>query len=272
MVVGAFMVLICAQYLTIHHSLTYNLRAKAPPMPVIIQKPATPVFVFDRRFYGWSAVSVALIALVGFARTYYLKGFFGTPTLPPFVHFHGLVMSAWVALFFVQTRLIAAHRVALHRALGIVGCGLAVLVVLVAADATMQAAGREVAAHRVGPFHFLLGINFINLFVFAVLFAAAIVWRKRSDFHKRLMLLATVNLLAPAAARICLNFTHNQYVQLAAFFLCILLCVAVDTVRHRRLHPAMGWGAALSIVMFSLIFIAVQWPAWVPFVDNIMAP
>jgi hypothetical protein len=66
-------------------------------MPVIIQKPALPVF--DRRFYSWSAVAVALIVLVGFARTYYLKGFFGTRTLTPFVHFHGLVMSAWVVLF-----------------------------------------------------------------------------------------------------------------------------------------------------------------------------
>jgi hypothetical protein len=93
-------------------------------MPVIIQKPALPVF--DRRFYSWSAVAVALIVLVGFARTYYLKGFFGTRTLTPFVHFHGLVMSAWVVLFFVQTRLIAAHRVALHRALGLLGCSLAV--------------------------------------------------------------------------------------------------------------------------------------------------
>jgi hypothetical protein len=239
-------------------------------MSAIIQKPALPVF--DRRFYGWAAVTVALIALVGFARTYYLKAFFGTPTLAPFVHFHGLVMSAWVALFFVQTRLIAAHRVGLHRALGLVGCGLAVLVVFVAADATMQAAEREVAAHRIGPFHFLLGINFINLLAFAVLFVAAIVWRKRSEFHKRLMLLATVNLLAPAVARICLIFTHNQNVQLAALFLCILLCVGIDTARHRRLHPAMGWGAAFSIVLFSLIFVAVQLPAWLPFVDKIMAP
>jgi hypothetical protein len=239
-------------------------------MPVIIQKPVLPVF--DRRFYGWSAITVALIVLVGFARTYYLKAFFGTRTLTPFVHFHGLVMSAWVVLFFVQTRLIAAHRVALHRSLGILGCGLAVLVVVVAADATIQAAQREVIGRIIGPFHFLLGINFINLFAFIALFVVAIVWRKRSDFHKRLMLLATVNLLAPAVARICLVFTHNQYVQLAAFFLCILLCVAVDTVRHRRLHPAMGWGAAFSIVLFALIFVAVQMPWWLPFVDKIMAP
>jgi hypothetical protein len=239
-------------------------------MPDIIQKPARGVF--DRRFYGWSAAGVALIVLAGFARTYYLKGFFGTPALTPFVHFHGLVMSVWVALFFVQTRLIAAHRVALHRALGLLGCGLAVLVVFVAADATLQAAEREVAAHRIGPFHFLLGINFINLFAFAVLFVAAIAWRKRSDFHKRLMLLATVNLLAPAAARICLIFTHKPYVQLAAFFLCILLCVAIDTARHRRLHPAMGWGAAFSVVMFCAIFVAVQLPAWLPLVDKMLAP
>lgn len=239
-------------------------------MSVIIQKSAPRVF--DRSFYGWSAVAVALIVLVGFARTYYLKGFFGTRSLTPFVHFHGLVMSAWVALFFVQTRLIAAHRVALHRALGFLGCGLAVLVVLVAADATLQAAGREVADHRNGPFHFLLGINFINLLAFTLLFVVAIVWRKRSDYHKRLMLLATVSLLAPAVARISLIFTHNQYVQLAAFLVCILLCVAVDTARHRRLHPAMGWGAAFSIVMFCAIFVAVQLPGWLPFVDKIMAP
>jgi hypothetical protein len=238
-------------------------------MPAITQKSVLPAF--DRRFYGWSAITVALIVLVGFARTYYLKGFFGTRTLAPFVHFHGLVMSAWVVLFFVQTRLIAAHRVALHRSLGILGCCLAAVVVVVAADATLQAAHREVAAHSIGPFHFLIGINFINLFAFAALLVAAIVWRKRSDYHKRLMLLATVNLLAPAVARICLIFTHNQYVQLAAFFLCILLCVAVDTVRHRRLHPAMAWGAAFSIAMFCLIFVAVQSPWWLPFVDKTMA-
>jgi hypothetical protein len=123
MVVGAFMALVCARNLTIHRSLTYNLCGKVPPMHSIIQKSVLPVF--DRRFYGWAAVTVALIVLVGFARTYYLKAFFGTRTLTPFVHFHGLVMSAWVVLFIVQTRLIAAHRVVLHRALGVLGCGIA---------------------------------------------------------------------------------------------------------------------------------------------------
>jgi hypothetical protein len=34
----------------------------------------------------------------------------------------------------------------------------------------------------------------------------------------------------------------------------------------------MGWGAAFSIALFSVIFVAVQLPAWLPFVDKTMAP
>ena len=34
------------------------------------------------------------------------------------VHLHGLVFTAWLALFIAQTRLIAAHRVDLHMKLG----------------------------------------------------------------------------------------------------------------------------------------------------------
>ncbi|HEX7720969.1 MAG TPA: hypothetical protein VF397_02350, partial [Pyrinomonadaceae bacterium] len=50
----------------------------------------------DRRLYIWFAALMPLIVLAGFARTYYLKGFFGTPSLPGLlVHLHGLVMTTW---------------------------------------------------------------------------------------------------------------------------------------------------------------------------------
>ena len=48
-----------------------------------------------RRLYIWFAVFMPIIVLVGFARTYYLKGFFGNPPLPGLlVHLHGLVMTS----------------------------------------------------------------------------------------------------------------------------------------------------------------------------------
>jgi hypothetical protein len=65
----------------------------------------------ERPLYVWVAVFIPLIVLIGFARTYYLKGLFDTPALPSLlVHLHGIVMTLWVVLFVAQTWLIAARR------------------------------------------------------------------------------------------------------------------------------------------------------------------
>src|SRR5580704_4292383 len=83
-----------------------------------------------QRFYAGVAIGTALLVFVGFARTYYLKVLFGTPELQVLLHVHGLVMTTWFVLFFVQVRLIAVHRTALHRRLGVGGAILAGLVLV----------------------------------------------------------------------------------------------------------------------------------------------
>lgn len=222
----------------------------------------------DRRAYVWAALAAALIAVLGFARTYYLKALFAQPPLPGLLHVHGALMSLWCILFVVQTALIAAHRVELHRRLGVLGVALAALVVGMGTYLTVQAAAAEVHRHLVGRFHFLLGLNLVNLLLFAVLLTAGILFRSRPAYHKRLMLLAAVTLLAPAIARITLVFTHSAMVQLATFDCCILLCVMADTLRHRRLHPAFGWGALLILASFHLTFLAVQTRTWLTLVPR----
>src|SRR5688572_12309923 len=88
--------------------------------------------ISDRPLYLLAAIVVPLIVLIGFARTYYLKGFFATPPIPSrFVHFHGIVMTAWVALFIVQVSLVATRRTKTHQRLGVLGAVLAALVVVV---------------------------------------------------------------------------------------------------------------------------------------------
>ena len=58
--------------------------------------------ISDRPLYLLAAIVVPVIVVLGFARTYYLKPLFSTPAIPSrFVHLHGIVMSAWVALFIV---------------------------------------------------------------------------------------------------------------------------------------------------------------------------
>ena len=219
-----------------------------------------------RGFFLWAALTCVLIAVIGFARSYYLKWLFGTPPLPILLHVHGAIMSSWCLLFGAQTYLVATQRVRLHRRLGILGAALAVLVVVVGAYATVKATAREVRDHVIHQFHFLFGLNLVNLAVFGMLVAAALALRRRADFHKRFMLLATVTMLAPAIARIVLLVTHDAVAQILAFDFCILSCVGVDTILQRRLHPAFGWGGAFVLGSFHLTYIALSAKWWLPFV------
>ncbi len=222
--------------------------------------------ISDRPLYLLAAIVVPLIVLAGFARTYYLKGLFSTPPLPSrFVHFHGIVMTAWVALFVVQVSLVAKRRTKTHQRLGVLGAVLAALVVVVGVLTAIYAAAR---GHTPGPpaLQFLV-VPLGDMLVFGVLVGMALYYRRRLDVHKRLMLLAAVNMLAPAIARIPLSFIANGGP--LAFFgltdLCLFAFVAFDTIRHRRLHPAFLWGTIFIIAMQPLRILVAGTDAWLRF-------
>ena len=76
---------------------------------------------FEDFFFSGMAVLVLVTVFLGFARTYYLAGVFKADPLPPLLHVHGAVFSAWIVLLIVQVSLVAADRVDLHRRLGLMG-------------------------------------------------------------------------------------------------------------------------------------------------------
>ena len=219
----------------------------------------------ERRLYTWAAMIAVLVVFAGFARTYYLKGAFGTPDLSTLKHVHGLVMTAWFTLFLVQVRLVATGRTPVHRKLGALGAILAAIVVIVGTTTAIVAA-RNGATPGPPPLVFL-AIPLGDMVVFLALVSAAILYRKRSDFHKRLMLLASLSLLTAAIARIQLDFL--QAGGLPAFFgatdLLILGCVAFDTVKNRRLHPAFIAGVLLVIGSQAARFLIAGTPQWTSF-------
>jgi len=222
--------------------------------------------ISDRPLYLLAAIVVPVIVLIGFARTYYLKGFFATPPIPSrFVHLHGIVMTAWVALFIAQVSLVAKRRTKLHQRLGILGGVLAALVVVVGILTGLYAAARGASP---GPpaLQFLI-VPLGDMVVFAILIGVALYFRRRLDVHKRLMLLAALTFLGPAIARIPLNFIANGGP--LAFYgltdLCILAFLAFDTIRHRRLHPAFLWGTLFIFAMQPLRIFLAGTDAWLRF-------
>jgi hypothetical protein len=226
----------------------------------------------ERRFFLWATLGIALLVLIGFSPTYYLKTSFGTPALPWWTHTHGLLMSSWFALLIVQARLIATRRVDLHRRLGVFGALLALTIVLTLTAVSIHSVQ---LGHTPGPPPaILLGLNFAPIVLFAGFVAAALLWRARGDYHKRLMLLASLSLLPAAVVRVPLAFIENGGV--AAVFgtadACVLACVLIDTVCSRRLHPAFGWGGLLIVVVFPLFLVLAQTPQWLRIATLMGAP
>ena len=225
-----------------------------------------PARAAERRLYIAGAIVFALVAFTGFARTYYLKGVFGTPSLSDLVHVHGAVMSLWVILFAVQVGLVAANRRDIHRKLGVFGALLAVAVVVVGTATAIESARHGLAPDGLPPRVFMV-IPLGAVFVFAVLVAAALLLRRRSDYHKRLMLLASLSIVTPAIARFLVaNFGITAPpVFLGLTVIVIVAFVAWDTVKNRRLHPAFGWGFAFFVVSLPARILLAKTPTWMQF-------
>jgi hypothetical protein len=82
-------------------------------------------------FYIGMAVAMVLAVFAGFSRTFYLRPRFHPEPLIPLLLLHGIVFTSWLALFVIQTTLVAAKRVRIHQRLGIAGMVLAVSMIVI---------------------------------------------------------------------------------------------------------------------------------------------
>lgn len=205
------------------------------------------------------AVVAFAVVFAGFARTFFLRFLFASPRMPAYLYVHGLLFSSWYALFFVQTRLIAFHRIDLHRRVGILAAALAGLALPVALSVAIHA-GRRVYETRSKPFSIEappLALDLGACLAFAVFVGLALYFRRRSEVHKRLMLLGSCSILLPALGRIPRLFSLRGLWGLVAFAEIIpVIFIVYDTVRSRRLHPAFAWGG-LGIVLSWPVFLLI---------------
>ena len=220
----------------------------------------------SHRFFLSVALLLALTVFTGFARTYYLKDFFGSaPALPLLLHVHGLVMTLWFGLFVVQVALVARGRVALHRRLGLAGVWVAILAAVLAVAVSVSLARQELAGRPDSPLPaLLLGLQLFSVItVFLVLVTLGVRYRRRPDVHKRLMTMAMLSVLGPAITRLPLLPNHNIGVTIGVNVSVIVLVVLADAAYHRRLHPAFGWGAVLVVGSMFVVAQLAQTAFWV---------
>jgi len=217
---------------------------------VIVRSPSRIFFVV--------VASVALVVpFVGFAPTYYLKGWFGTPEIKPLVHVHAALFTLWPVLLLAQTLLIRARNVRLHITLGTAATVLAGLMV-VTGFLVIMGKPRPTEYMRAFIFTPLLG-----LILFAGFFAVAIRFRRDPATHKRLMLLATLFIIPAGMTRLMrfvgLNPVSYEFVSYALVLLPLAL---YDMVQLRKLHPATLYGGAILVLRHPLHALVAHTAAW----------
>lgn len=197
----------------------------------------------------WVAIALLLVIFVGFARSFYLRPFFHLAPLIPLLQIHGLLMTAWMALFGIQTVLIAKGRTDLHRLLGVAGIFVAALLTILGLATLFYSI---VQHHHIKPysaafFQSFVAFDGVSLLLFAGFAMAAIVFRKRPANHRRLMLLATINLVPPALGRAVALFTHAHVEELVfgIMIATLLTVLALDRAKSHGFHRVFLFGCPI---------------------------
>jgi uncharacterized membrane protein YhaH (DUF805 family) len=227
-----------------------------------------PAGPYDRAFYSGMAIAMAIVVFVGFGPTFYLRSLFGAPvtisgaaTLSPLAQFHGAVFTCWVLLFIIQTALVANHRVAVHRRLGVAGGVLAVVMVTVGTMTAIKAAARGSAPPGADALGFLI-IPFGDMVLFTILAGAALALRRNKEAHKRLMLLAYIAILVAGVARWPGVIQFGPPLFFGLTFIFLVLAVVYDFWSRRRIHAAYIWGGALLVASVPLRLMLSGTQAW----------
>ena len=204
---------------------------------------------------GMSGV-LLLLVMVGFSPTFFLRSAFTERPLPLYLYLHGTVLTLWFSLGVVQSVLVAAHRTSVHRRLGVVGGLTAAALVPLSGFVALQAIPRYVAAGvHPAEIQFIVIGDLISLVVFAGLVTAALVWRHHRDWHRRLMLVASIMIIGPAIARL---ERVGLAVPVPAVLLGLLAALGVyDRVQLGRMHRATVVSTAVVLVSLGALLLVV---------------
>jgi hypothetical protein len=231
----------------------------------------------ERAVYLGLAVALSAAVGLGFARTFFLRSWYpeyarlhGAPET--IFYIHGVAFTAWLLLLLAQTSLVTAGRVDVHRRLGWAGAVLAVVMVILGLLGSLIAAARPTGFIDIPlpPLQFLV-VPFNLIVLFAVFVALAVVNRRRSQSHKRYMILATIALIEAGVGRwpfAAMN-TPSPVPGLGMIELCVDLflvpMIVWDVMSRGRPHRVTVWGGVALLANQLLRFKLATTGAWLAF-------
>jgi len=218
--------------------------------------------LFERYFYFTMSLVIAVVVIYGFSHTINENLFHPAYPRPFVLYLHAAIFTGWVVLLITQSALIRTRNLRLHRKLGL--CALALAIALpIIGIATGVAMARFNTLHGSTDAPEFLIVPFFDMVAFTIVVGLAIAWRRRPEYHRRLMFLATCALTIAAFNRFPARIVPDNW-GYAGVDALILLGVGRDLFVTKRIHPVYLYGLPLLItgqVVTMYIFLAKQ-PEW----------
>jgi hypothetical protein len=220
------------------------------------------------------------ITVAGFWPPYYGRLLAGTPIAPEFAYWvidvHSTIFLGWLLLFLFQAVLIWRGRTDLHRRVGAVGIGYALITFI-----TGVVGGYLLVLHRVAGGMGLdqaaafLFVPLSDIVMFGGFFGAAIVYRDQPEVHKRLMVLAMLTFAQVGTGRLLVHvwpsLLQPRWHFNAAWFVPVAGVLAHDLLTRRRVHPVYLVGGVLFLLRINRIpFMRSE--AWLPIGRALLRP
>ena len=160
---------------------------------------------FRPSFQFWMILAMCFFVFAGFGLHSFLPALQGDfPPAPPVVHLHGVVFIGWMLLLLLQSGLVGAGNVKLHRTLGTWGIAQGTATILMGLMMQLVASGRGYFSGRpAGTDGLYLGL--LAFLGFAIMFALAIRNVRRPDVHRRMILFAMLPVIPPGVNRFWAN-------------------------------------------------------------------
>ena len=210
---------------------------------------------FVSSFHLWMTLLMAFFVFGGFGMTYLGPMAAGTlQPAPPIVHLHGVFFFAWMILLVLQSALVNARNVRLHRSLGSFGIALAGGLVVVGSLITVISTAVPPATYD------SYGLTYLSVVAppsFALVFGLGIGALNRPAVHRNLILLATLAILMPGINRLYMMGLGLSAVPFLATYLTMDAILAAILFNERRTTGAISrptWVAAAVIVVPQLVF------------------
>lgn len=194
-------------------------------------------------FFFWFNLTLFLIVVTAFP----LRALLKPENLPPIrlsLHIHAVSTGIWYFLILIQSYLVKKNKYKTHVLLGWISIALAIVLVWSGTIIIFE------YWYRTDDFALFFG-SILSLIMFSICYVLGIWFRKDLEFHKRIMVFASISCISPALTRYSLIFGipfgwHN--------LVWIALALAIpfyDYKRKKKINNA----SKIGVMLLALIFL-----------------